>query len=293
MTKGPAPCRGRRGRFVSAAALLLLGVQAQPGAAHDLWILAGKYRLAPAETTRVFVNSGDTFPESLTLVGAHRVDELLVRGPGWPDGEERITEFRVDGESLTFDLAPPAIGSHVLGLATRPRTVRLKPEDFEDYLAEEKLTDMAELRKEAGESGEAAVERYTKWAKTVVEVEGEPDDEDSNPLWREPLGHRIEIVPLRDPNGLFADDELPFQVLFEGQALAAARVSSGRAGGGEAVEVETDAGGEASVSLPFPGRWYLRTIHMVRSEEDPQVRWESFWCTLTFEVRERSGETKR
>jgi hypothetical protein len=262
--------------------------------AHDLWIVPGKYRLEPSESTRVFVNSGDVFPESLTLLGSHRVAELSVHGPGWPDGFTLVTEFRVDGRSLTFDLAPPAPGSHVLGLETRPRTVRLKPEDFEDYLSEEKLARMAELREQAGESEEAAVERYTKWAKTVIEVAGDVTaGGDAAPAWAQPIGHRIELVPLQDPNRLSSGDSFAFEVRFEGEPLGSARVVGGRAGGDEVLEVETDDGGKASVRLPKPGRWYVRTLHMIRSEEDPEVRWESFWCTFTFEVAESARESDR
>jgi hypothetical protein len=57
-------------------ALSLLLLFPAPGFAHDLWILPGKYRLGVGELTRVFVNNGDVFPESLTLLGEQRLSEV-------------------------------------------------------------------------------------------------------------------------------------------------------------------------------------------------------------------------
>ena len=94
MARRPAPFSTVRG----AVALLLF--LPSIGLAHDLWILPGKYRLEVGEVTRVFVNNGDVFPESLTLLGEHRVREASSTAPA---GKAPISEFRVDGKSLTFD----------------------------------------------------------------------------------------------------------------------------------------------------------------------------------------------
>ena len=115
--------------------------------AHDLWLVAGKYRLAPGELTRVFINSGDQFPESLSLIAELRLETVALHGPL---ETRRISAFRVDGKSLSFDLRATASGSHVVALATRPRRVRLKAEDFQDYLEENSLERILALREELG-----------------------------------------------------------------------------------------------------------------------------------------------
>ncbi|MEM9719034.1 MAG: DUF4198 domain-containing protein [Bacteroidota bacterium] len=48
-------------------------------------------------------------------------------------------------------------------------------------------------------------------------------------------------------------------------------------------QARTDAEGKFSVKLSGEGIWYLRTIHLVTSEE-PGLTHESNWATLTFEV---------
>ncbi|MGH9324871.1 MAG: DUF4198 domain-containing protein [Vicinamibacteria bacterium] len=276
MAKPPAPEARVRGAWLA----LLVLVLPSSGWPHDLWMVPGKYRLRADEPTRVFINNGDSFPESLTLVGGHRIAEMRSWSPA---GELQFSEFRVDGKSLTFEFQSSAEGVHVLGLATRPRTVRMKAEDFEAYLAEERLTAIAAMREELGESAEPAVERYAKWAKAVVGVEPVPAEGAS--LWSEPVGHRLEIVPLDYPNRLEPGGTLRIRVLFEGAPLAGAAIVGARASGpAREIEIAADASGEAALTVTAPGRWYVRAIHMIRLQGDPDVQWESYWGTLTFEV---------
>lgn len=275
MWRRPAPA-------VLARALVFLSTLAPAvSSAHDLWIVSGQYRLDPFETTRVFVNNGDAFPESLSLLGKHRVSSLAVHGP---TDKVPITEFRVEGKSLSFTLSPRAEGSHVLALATRARRVRLKADDFNDYLDENGLTGILVKREEAGELDKPAVERYTKWAKAVIDV-GESDVEQSEPAWSRPVGHLIELIPEENPNRIGAGDSLGVQLLYDGEPLSGATLTGGKAGGVMAeILALTDDEGRARVTVPSDGRWYLRAIHMIRKDDRPDVPWESFWCTLTFEV---------
>ena len=299
----PAPARRVRGfLFLARALLALLGALAlwtSSAGAHDLWLVAGKYRLAPGERTRVFINSGDQFPESLSVISELRLAGVAIHGPleghlAKRADARRISAFRVDGKSLSFDLQATAIGSHVLALETRPRRVRLKAEDFQDYLEENGLERILALRAELGESADATVERYSKWAKATIDVavavgdqNSEVSDVDSEPSWSKPIGHRIEIVPSRNPNRVLPGEELEVQLFYEGQPLAEIVVLGGKAGGprGE-IKAKTNGSGKAVMTIPSDGRWYLSAIHLVRVDDDPQISWESFWCTLTFEIEE-------
>ena len=53
----------------------------------------------------------------------------------------------------------------------------------------------------------------------------------------------------------------------------------------EAVTTRTNSDGVATIPLTGTGRWYVRTIHMVETTDEPDVDYESNWATLTFEVR--------
>ncbi len=278
MSRRPAPHHWA-GAFVFVASLAI--TSSVP--AHDLWVLAGQYRLEPFETTRIFVNSGDAFPESLSLLGEHRVTALALHTPS----EKRsISEFRVEGKSLTFEITPAAPGSHVLALSTRARRVRLKAQDFSDYLDANGLDAISEMLLELGEEKQPAVERYAKWAKAVIDV-GVLEEDEESPAWSKPVGHLLEIVPSVNPNAVAPGGPLTVRVVYDGEALVGASVMGGKAGGsGGEILTKTDGEGLVEVTISSAGRWFLRTIHMIRLDDDPEVRWESFWATLTFEVRE-------
>ena len=274
-----------RGRGVVLFFVLWFVVLAlpNPGSAHDLWMIPGKFRLAMGESTRIFINNGDVFPEALSLLAEQRVAGLWLHGRGEPTP---VTRRRVDGRSLTFDFEGMNPGVHAVALSTLPRRVRLKAADFNDYLENEGLPLAFELRKELGETGEATFERYTKWAKAYIAVAGVVEKDHS---WTEPVGHPFEIVPLSNPTRVEAEDEFFLRVLFAGEPLQGIVVVGGRAGGPKKeVEAVTDEDGVVNVSVSSSGRWYLRAIHMVRLEEDFDVQWESFWCTLTFEAAARA-----
>lgn len=283
MSRRPAPNSWVRGFVFLASVSIPASV-----AAHDLWVLAGQYRLEPFETTRVFINSGDDFPESLSLLGEHRVTGLALHTPG---EKLLISEFRVEGKSLSFEITPTIPGSHVVALSTRTRRVRLKASDFAEYLDVNGLDAIAEMLDELGEAKRPAVERYAKWAKAVVDV-GEPEEPEQSPAWSRPVGHTLEIVPLVDPNQVIPGGKLVVRVVYEGEPLAEASLIGGKAGGpaGE-VFTKTDIDGLAEVTIASAGRWYVRAIHMIRHDDDPEVRWESFWATLTFEVRDSGSAT--
>jgi hypothetical protein len=277
MPKRPAPVSRVRGALFLACLLA-----ARWGGAHDLWVVPGKYRLAVGELTRVFINNGDAFPESLNLIGEHRITEVKLRGGG---ADAVLSEFRVDGQSLTFEVRPAEPGSYVIAVGIRPRTVRLKAEDFEAFLEEERLETVSKEREEREESGQPAVERYAKWAKAIVDVGAGDDTKAAS--WTAPVGHPIEIVPLDHPNRVAPGGSLRIRVLYQGAPLGGVPIEGARAGGSDSagsIAGVTNDEGEATVTLPSAGRWYVRAIHLVRVSDDPGVEWESFWSTLSFEV---------
>jgi len=168
--------------------------------------------------------------------------------------------------------------------------VRLKASDFTEYLGVNGLDSILELVEELGEEKQAAVERYAKWAKAVVDV-GEAEPGEAEPVWSRPVGHILELVPVTNPNGVAPGEQLAVRVLYEGEPLVGASVVAARAGGpGGEILTKTKDDGVAELRISSAGRWYARAIHMIRRDADPEIRWESFWATLTFEVRDAQRE---
>jgi uncharacterized GH25 family protein len=107
------------------------------------------------------------------------------------------------------------------------------------------------------------------------------------------LGYPIEIVPLANPGELASGRTLEVLVLADGEPVAGQLVYASYEGfhshedtgsHREAATLRADEKGVARVKLTRAGRWYVRLIRMLPSNEEG-VDYESNWATLTFEVQ--------
>ena len=146
---------------------------------------------------------------------------------------------------------------------------------------------MLEARRSNETADQPAAERYSKHVKTILQV-GDPTTDSL----RHRLEYPIEIVPMQNPATLAAGDSLEFLVLAEGEPVTNQLVYASYEGfhshdetgaHREAAALRTDDNGVARVELTQSGRWYLRLIRMLPSD-DEGVDYESNWATLTFEV---------
>jgi uncharacterized GH25 family protein len=173
-------------------------------------------------------------------------------------------------------------GDLILAVSTVPTLIELPAAKFTAYLKDEGLTDTIAWRAQHGESDNAGKERYSKYAKAILR------SGQANGFASHAVGYVIEIVPEADPYALKPGDSLPVQVLFRGQPAAGLEIESAWANttGNQATVVgRTGADGRMRVPLAAAGRWRLHTIKMERCAEQAAADWESFWASLTFEIR--------
>ena len=131
------------------------------------------------------------------------------------------------------------------------------------------------------------------------------------------LGYPIEFIPLANPYDMHPGHAMSFEPLLNGEPLGNQLVyigtktkdhshdGQGHFHGGDAEHshshdhsdessddhshgmklFRTDANGVLRVNIDHEGIWYLRTIHLVESDEGGLTH-ESNWATLTFEIGE-------
>jgi uncharacterized GH25 family protein len=245
--------------------------------AHDLWLVPQKFMVDPGGLLIVSANTGMDFPKSLSAVDPDRVDRFIIVGKST---EEHVTDSGVKGDSLVAEYRFKKPGTYIIGMALKPKEIRLTGREFNEYLLHDGLPNIYELRKKEGILDKPAVEHYSKYPKTVVQVGNKLT---STPL--EPLGLPIEIVPKTNPYQLKAGDELTVVVIFKGKPLHQAEIAWSYPGKGEefAGSKKTDAVGSASIPLVKKGPYVIRLTHMEWVKEESH-EWESYWASLTFEV---------
>ena len=255
------------------------GLVAATALAHDLYIMPERFRVSAGETISIALHNGDAFPESEASAPVERLRDFSLRTCS---AIVPIRDVHIEGRSTIGRVRVPADGAVMISVHTIPNLITLDAEDFAAYLKEEGLADAIQWRALHGASAILSRERYSKYAVSLI-VSGRPGAQLPGAT-----GHVIEIVPEADPSRLKPGDMLPVRVLFRGAPATNLQLESawsGPAGKGVRVVGRTGADGRAAVPLSHAGVWRLHTIRMQRCAEPKAAEWESFWASLTFEIR--------
>lgn len=281
------------------AAMLLITVNA-----HTLFLRPHAFIVPDGREASIPLING-TFAKNEGKVILSRLREARIVTPTGAIVEIQDSEWRIDSNDITtLTTMLEANGTYVVGAGTKPNLARIEAEEFNFYLRYEGLHDDIAERERLKETGIDAAERYSKYAKALLQVGDTPSDN-----YDATLGHDLEIVPLVNPYELGVGDSFKARVLKNGEPLTNAltyvnnqhHVSIDEEGiHQELARLRTDNAGEIEFELTQPGHWYVRLIDLLRTgdsehwysgilvkvgADEPRIPYESVWATLTFEVR--------
>ena len=282
-------------RALIALALLSAAVVAT-AQAHDMFLKLQSFYQSPNSTVVISLMNG-TFDESENTITRDRMADVSIVSPSglahppvaaWRDTAAHHWDAdSVDTALLEFETGAP--GTYVVGVSTNRTVFTLTAQEFNEYLAHDGVVDAIEQREAAGKTNDEATERYSKHVKALLQVGNERSDH-----FAHELGYPAEIVPLQNPYDLSVGDDLEVRFLRAGSPVASQIMYAsydGHHGHDEAgdhvvaVTARTNGQGVATIPLSQAGRWFIRTIHMVETNSEPDVDYESNWATLTFETR--------
>lgn len=247
---------------------------AAPLYAHDFWIEPSSFRPAVGSTVsaRLFVGQkfrGDPVPRNPALIEKF----VLVTDAGETPVEGRLGD---DPAGRARVVAP---GIAVIGYRSRDSFLSQEADKFEDYLHEEGLERILELRARRGESAKPSREVFSRCAKALVSSGGGSAGYDRN------LGLTLELLPEKNPYLLRVGQELPIRLLYEQKPLSGALVVALPYDAPDAkLSQRTDRKGRVRLRLPASGRWLVKAVHMVPASDAARADWQSLWASLTFEI---------
>lgn len=245
--------------------------------------------MAAGEKVLASLRTGEAFPQGENATHPDRVGEWIAVGS---QGRTNFSGFAVESNDLAAQTSLDTPGAYVISVALRPNFIEIKAEDFEDYLREEKAETALETRQVEHQSDQPGREVYTKFAKTFVRV----GDAGKGDVLTQPVGHKLEIVPLVNPLEWRVGDLVPVRVLLLGKPAEGLRVSTTREGLPAHTYVQnatTDSEGVVQLRLPRPGHWMIRT-HAIRPTpgvifedvtKSAAVDWESYFASITVRVQ--------
>ena len=230
---------------------LVLGfffIYSNMASAHDLWLNINNHYQKGIGKTEAKIVFGHNFPYYDILLSK---DDLTEFSYLTPDGEKReITKTWEDIKGESY--GQPA--------GARVGTVRLDRKGT--YV-------VAASRKRKGDREHVPSEKYAKSIITVAK--GTENISES-------FGHRIEIIPLKNPQEIKPGDSLPVKILFEGKPLSTYLYATyaGYHSEDEPFPVlsKSNEQGESLIKISRPGIWMVVGNHKV-----------DFSASLTFEIK--------
>lgn len=128
-------------------------------------------------------------------------------------------------------------------------------------------------RQEAERAGFRVVDAFfsTQCAKVFLK---------ESPWNTKPIGMKLELVPLEDPQTMSVGSELSMQAFFNGKPLAGIIVLAK-----EGKEISTDENGAGRIKIKKEGPHLLMMKHKVPVKGDPEKDFHLFTTFLLFEVR--------
>ena len=258
----------------------IVALLAAPAAqAHDFWIEPSAFRPAVAQRLAVRLRVGQEFRGDPVPRDPSLLKRFVLVGSA---GETAVPGVP-NTEPAGF-LSLPAPGLYTVVYASNPEPVQLDPQKFNDYLAQEGLEKIGELRAQRGQTGAPAKELFSRCAKALLAAGGAT----AGAGWDRPLGLRLELVPEANPYMLQGGGMLPARLLYQGKPLGGALVVAFTKDRPAAkVSARSDAQGRVALKLDRPGVWLVKAVHMIPAARESGADWESFWASLTFEVAGR------
>lgn len=260
--------------------VILSLVVVSAGFAHDMFLKLANYFVAENTEISIPLLNG-TFTTSENSIDRNRLGDISLVSPA---GRTHLdtTVVTVQAKRTYFKAKTGAAGTYVFGVATKPSQISMTGKAFAEYLTEEGLGDVLAERKKMGQAGDSSTERYSKHVKAIIQVGAARTDGFSTVL-----GYATELVPLENPYTLKPGATLGVRALLQGKPAAnIVLLAGGRSASGVIAEqrVRTGADGVARIKLPVAGTYYAKFISMNKVTR-PGLNYESFWTTLTFQLR--------
>jgi uncharacterized GH25 family protein len=237
--------------------------------AHDLWMTVTPYVVDKTDPPSLSIFSAHRFPAGAEdYLAADRLDQVFLISP---NGAKVTASVKADGKygpqaSLKDTGTYLAVALPRNGFATKTT------EGYQKGKTKKDVDNVIECK-------------YSrKFAKAVFTV-GRPGGEAVST----PLGHAMEIVPLKDPATLKTGDVLPVKVLVEGKP-ARTLVFGTYAGFSESPNTfgyttRSDKEGVARIKLIHGGAWVLIAKHEEAYPDTAECDKQAWAATLTFEIQ--------
>ncbi|MCV2867466.1 DUF4198 domain-containing protein [Defluviimonas sp. WL0002] len=269
-------------RYVAQLALIALVATSQPLDAHEFWIDAGQGGPVIGESVSADLRVG----QDLSGAALPYLDTTIRSMTHFSPRDSKPLASRLGDRPAINNVTFASSGLHVLTVETHPAYIVFDTmPEFEDYLAYEGLSEIADRHRERGLPGSGIAEEYLRNARVLVQV-GPVGDSDVD----RPTGMPFEIVVNGTPF-VAGKRTLTVRLTWQGAAaphiqIALFHLPSGGTAPSDTTRtlVETDGEGYAEVPMPGAGQYLLNAVRIEPADGPGSVVWQSHWASLSFGI---------
>jgi uncharacterized GH25 family protein len=254
--------------------LLTLAFMSVLSQAHEFWLEPQKFFFAVGEKALINFKAGENFSGGRWDLNRHNVERLqLYNASGVTD---HLSAVQKEGVNLELTLSNE--GNQLIVMQSDNAFSSLEGDKFNEYLKEDGLDDIYDLRKKNGALNKQGTEFYSRHTKLLLQVGERRDD-----TFKKIVGLPIEIVPEKNPYLVKRSESIKFKILSEGKPLFGARVKVwNRHDGQIAIQnIYSQKDGTIEFPLSNAGSWMVSVMKMVPSKKDG-AEWQSYWGSFVF-----------
>jgi uncharacterized GH25 family protein len=252
-------------------------VAAHAAGAHESWLQPEAFWWQPATPMPLSLLVGHGSHSARSTMPSRRITRFEVIGPSGNATDLRGRWRAGVGTQLQLNVP----GAYVVVFATDNQARSdLPAERFNDYLRAEGLSAASTAREHSGRMQTEGSERYSRQAKSLVQVGTSPQQS----RLMQAVGLRLEIVPGVDPYAEPRPAQFPVRVIFEGEPLAGALVKMSDLAGRSNTTLArvTDHEGHAEFNMPVQGQWLFHVTWTKPLPSADEADFDTVFSSLTF-----------
>lgn len=244
--------------------------------AHEFWLSPDKflYRQGDKINIRFFV--GENFEGENWKGNNENIRSLTLYYGGVRDDLSKYFS-KEKGDSIEMIMLDA--GTNLVAFNSTNSIIELEAPKFNEYLAEEGMTEALEFRKQNNEMDSAGREQYQRCAKTLIQVGNKKDN-----TFSINTDLPVDIIPLSNPYQLKSGDSLQVKILFQNKPVYNSQINLWWRDNDITKKsiLTSSEKGEISFPVTLSGKWMVSLVKMVRIKEDRTLQWQSYWGSLTW-----------
>jgi uncharacterized GH25 family protein len=243
--------------------------------AHEFWLEPLKFWLNTNEKTTLNLMVGENYQGEKADGTKFKIVKLKHFAK---DVAEDFQQNQSKTDLALVNVAFATEGNHLLAFNNTNKFIELEAAKFNDYLKEDGMENVLEIRKKENNLGKKGREFYQRCVKTLFQVGKKQDG-----TYAQNTGMRLELIPSQNPYSATVK-QISFKILFDNQPLEKALVVVWQKINGKTTvkKLRSDAAGMVQFPLIHKGRLMVSTVRMVPHTNPTEADWQSYWGSYTF-----------